>query len=498
MRELKTTSTVSAEYSDVNLLYQNKLIGPSELNKKFTWMYGTAKSSFPLQMLTEGNGAIKSLTPKELDGDTQYTWRTFGRQVRSSRCVGLVNTSLTKPGLGASTFEVIFEDALFHTLYSLYSPDGQSYVRVEGEGVRIGDKRVKYRLQLMTGDRNAYISPDNFLAGKSWSLGGTIIPMSKSDGTTANALVPGMWTNQFSAWRYSFPIAGNIANKSVIYELDMIDENGTKTGTTNMWIPFQMKLWEIERREFIETKLWEDEYNRTPEGIILNIDPETGEYIPQGAGVKSQIKAIGNYTTYGENLTLSFIDKTILSVLGNRNDQVPGELVFHTGKGGARMINNAIRKDAVLNQYFTPLGAEVIKSGNGGLSYGAYFTQYKTIDGWIVTLKTSDYFDQSTKARQDIDNGRTFEGLPYYSYNIVSLDHSMRDDGERNIQLVCEKGREYQANVYKGMSALPGSWGSIPGNLISTKKDIASYEVLGTSGVAMTNPTTSFWLEFVR
>jgi len=496
MREIKTTSTISAEFSDVNLLYQNKLIGPSELSKSFTWMYGKAKSSFPLQMLTEGNGATKSLKPKELDGDTQYNWKTFGRPVRTSRCIGLVNTALTKPGLGASTFEVIFEDALFHNLYSLYSPDGQSYVRVEGEGVRLADKRVKYRLQLMTGDRNAYIAADNFLAGKAWSIGGTIIPMSKSDGTTANALTPGMWTNQFSAYRYSFPISGNIANKATIYELDQIDENGTKVGTTNMWIPFQMKLWEIEKREYIETKLWEDEYNRTPEGLILNIDPETGEYLPQGAGVRSQIKAVGNYSTYGDNLTVSFIDKTILSVLGNRNDQIPGEIVWHTGKGGARMINKALLTDAKYNQYFTPLGAEAIKA----LPSGAYFTQYKTIDGWIVTIKVSDYFDQSVRARQDIENGRTFEGLPFYSYNIVSLDHSMRDDGERNIQFVCEKGREMLSNVYKGMSPIPSSWMPLPTgpSILSTKKDVSSYEVLGTSGIAMTNPTTSFWLEFVK
>ena len=495
MRELRTTNTLPTEFGSAELLYQNKLIAPSELNKSFTWLYGRDKSSFPLLTLTEGNGATKSIKPKEMN-DTQYTWKTFGRPIRTSRVIGLVNTLNVTPGKGPVTFEVYFEDNLFHNHYGLYTPDGQCTARVQGEGVLVGVKKYKYRIQLMTGDKTAYIALDNFLAGKAWTYGPTSIPLSKSDGTTSNTTVPGLWTNQFGAWRYSYPIAGNIANKAVIYEFDATDQNGNSAGKTNLWLPFQMKMWEIERRELIETDLWESEYNRTAEGVILNTDDETGEVVPKGAGVKSQIKAIGNWSTYG-NLSLAILDKTVLSVLGNRQDKVAGEVVLYTGKGGLRMINKAIMNDAKANQFFTPLGAETI-SGGDYLSYGKYFNQYKTIDGWILTIKTTDYFDHSLIAQMQIANGQVFEGLPYYSYNLVSLDHSMSDDGERNIQFVCEKGREYIANVYKGMAPLPGAWGSVPDNLISTKKDVASYEVMGTLGIGITNPTTSFWLEFQR
>lgn len=496
MRELRTTETVPVEDGSVQLLYQNKLIAPAELNKSFTWLYGKSTSSFPLLTLTEGNGASKSIKPKELN-DTQYTWKTFGRQITTSKVVGLVN-ALTKPGLGATTFEVTFEDAIFHAYYALYSPDGAFTLRVQSEGIKMGAKRVKYRVQLMTGDLTAYVTLDNFLPGKSWSYGPTSIPLSKSDGTSANTLTPGLWTNQFGAWRYSYPIEGNIANKQVIYEFDAFDENGKSMGKTNMWLPFQMKLWEIERRELIETDLWESEYNRTTDGRILNIDEETGEVVPIGAGVKNQLKSIGNYTTYGA-LTLSIIDQTILSVLGNRTDKTPGEIVWYTGKGGMREINKAIVNDAKLNSYFTPLGTEMISGKDGYLSYGKYFNQYKTIDGWVVTFKQADYLDNGIKARQQRMNGMLHNGLPYCSYDIFSLDHSMGTDGERNIQFVCEKGREVITNVYKGMSTLPGVWGLVPStgtSILSTKKDVASYEMMGTLGIAITNPTTSFYLGF--
>ena len=78
------------------------------------------------------------------------------------------------------------------------------------------------------------------------------------------------------------------------------------------------------------------------------------------------------------------------------------------------------------------------------------------------------------------------------------LDMSTNDDGERNIQMVCEDGREVITGIYKGPTNLPGAWGAVPeGKLLSTKKDEASYEVITSQGINMKNYTTSYWLQFV-
>ena len=60
--------------------------------------------------------------------------------------------------------------------------------------------------------------------------------------------------------------------------------------------------------------------------------------------------------------------------------------------------------------------------------------------------------------------------------------------------MVAAKGREYQTGVYKGMSPLPAVWGPVPEGIVSTRKDIATYEVITSKGIVFTNPTTSFWL----
>jgi hypothetical protein len=88
-----------------------------------------------------------------------------------------------------------------------------------------------------------------------------------------------------------------------------------------------------------------------------------------------------------------------------------------------------------------------------------------------------------------------YKGLPLSSYTGVFLDHSKTSSGERNIQIVYEEGREHQVGVYKGMTPLPQEWGLVNDVRIATKVDEASYEVISSQGINISNPTTSFWLD---
>ena len=73
----------------------------------------------------------------------------------------------------------------------------------------------------------------------------------------------------------------------------------------------------------------------------------------------------------------------------------------------------------------------------------------------LLLLSNSKLFDQGSYAEMDRINGRMYKNLPYESYNMIILDQSMGDDGERNIQLVGEEGREVVTGIYKGISDLP-------------------------------------------
>lgn len=487
MRELQSTLYSSETYSDENMLMNFKLLDPVTIKKNLTYLWGKDSQRFPLLSLTEGNGSIKSLKPQKLN-DTQYTWDVMGRMKHTSKVVGLFNASITEAGLNYQEFQVIFEDNWMIKDYGVFAPDGTWQGRIQGEPEQIGENRFKYTLVGQSADKNMFCPLANFDTGKAWVMSAPTIAASKSDGNRSNTMAPGKMTNQFGFHRFSKNIAGNIANKVTPIQFEL--EGG---GTTNMWMPFEMKQFEMDKRQFLEEDLWTSEYNRDDKGVIHLKDPVTGEPIPRGAGVKQIVKSVGNYDTFS-NLTLQKVDNIMNAIFDNRVDATPTEIVLYTGKGGRRMWHRAIEQDALAKQFFTPLGEHVI-SGGDSLSYGKYFDQYKTIDGRLVTVKESNLFDHGLIAEMQKANGEMYMGLPVNSYTMVFLDHSRTDDGNRNIELVAEEGRESLIGVYKGMSPIPGAWGSF-NNQISTRVDVASYENISSQGVNMTNPTTSFWLDF--
>jgi len=496
MREIKTVQYNSEEYTDQNVLYKNRLIDPVTLSNGLTYLYGKDSDMLTLMSLTEGQKGFTSIVPK-LVNDSQYVWNVMGRMKHTSKVVGLANASNTKPGLGGSVFEVDFEDDWFKRFYTITSPDKEFTCRIQGNPTQLASNKFRVRLILLTGNSSSYVTLDNFNGGKAWVMGAPLIAASKSDGTTSNSMSPGKWTNQFGLYRFGKQIAGNIANKVVNIELDTVTESGEK-GTMSAWMPFEMKLFEIDRRILLEEELWNSRYNRDANGVIFNKDEQTGEPLPRGAGIKDILYTTGQFETYGK-LTLSKIDSIINKIYSNRVDDTPMELVLVGGKGAAREFNNAVKEAARGNSYYEKLGIEEITSGKDGfLSYGKYFNQYKTIDGHIITFKPSRLFDVGLYAELDRANGNMYQGLPHSSYDLFLLDFSITNGGERNIQLVAEKGREIITGIYKGMSPLPGAWGALASDkLISTKIDEASYEVIVSQGINMSNYMTSYWLKFV-
>ena len=487
MRELQSQMYSSETYSDENMLLNFKLLDPVDLKRNLTYLWGKDSQRFPLLALTEGQGSIKSIAPMRLN-DTQYTWDVMGRMKHTSKVIGLEpSTNNEEPGLNHQEFNVIFEDNWLIKDYGVLSPDGEWQGRIQGEPVKLSEKRYLYRFVGQSPDPATYCDPANFTEGLFWVMTAPTIAASKSDGNRSNTMAPGKMTNQFGFHRFSKNIAGNLANKVTPIRFD--NEGG---GTSDLWMPFEMKLFEMDKRFYLEEDLWYSEYNRDDKGVIHLRDPRTGEPIPRGAGVRQLIKAVGNYDTYS-NLTLTKVDGLINASFDNRVDDTPTEIVMYTGKGGRRMWHRAMENDALAKQFVTPLGEHMITGGDY-LTYGKYFDQYRTIDGKLITVKEANIFDHGLRAEMQRANGDMYMGLPRNSYTMVFLDHSRTSDGGRNIELVAEQGREVVVGVYKGMSPIPGSWGAY-NNLISTKDDVASYEVITSQGVNIINSTTNFWLE---
>ena len=493
MREIGSVQYDSSIYNDENTLLNFKLMNAPSLNQAFTYLWGRDSDKFPLLTMTEGQ--MSNISKRAISGaDTQYKWKIMGREKLTSSVRRLITAADTNGLVGANGAAIVLEmdDNWFPYQYGALAPNGKDLVRIQSEGKATGRGTFLYTWVSQTGRG---IAATNFVAGTYWALAAPVIPASKSDGTRDNKSSFNEATNQFGFHRFSQNIAGNISNKVLDVQFDVVDENG-KITTTNKWIPYQMKKWEIQRKQLLEEDLWRSQYNRDANGVIILKDPSNDEPIPRGAGVLEQIDAAGNSFSY-PNFTRNLLDLIHDHVNSNRIGDSIGEKVLYCGKGFSREFSKALERDAKFNNYFQTLGDKVIADGTDGyLSYGRYFNQYKLQDGTIFTIKQVNMFDEGSLAEMQKKNGDLIDGLPRDSYTAVCLDHSKISDNDlgdtRNIQLVYEEGREFQMGIYKGMSPLPAEWGASAGNIISDTKDIASYEVICSQGINMLNPTTSF------
>lgn len=483
MKEIKGVAFDSGEYSDTNFLYSNKLVDTPTISANLTYLYGRDEQMFPLTYMTEGQGLFSSAKPLKLN-DSQYTWDVMGRMKWTSPVKKLNNSALTKPGLGHQPFQVVMADNWFIGKYGAVSPDHKHQVRIEGEPQRMGVNEFLYTFRIVGSDASEFVGLENFTEGAFWSMAAPAAPLSKSDGNRSNRMVPGKLTNQFGLYRYSDQIAGNIANKVTNIEFD----------GGRLWMPEQMRQFEINRRIMNENEAWYSEYNRDEYGRITTIDEETGEEVPKAAGMKQIVQEAGNYNTY-TNLSLDLIDSIINRLFVNRIDGGKDNIIMYTGQGGVREFNKAMMDTSLGKGYFERLGQAEIKEISGGLQYGNYFTAYRDINDRIITVAHNKFFDFGPRADQDRANGRMVNQLPLESYNMVFLDHGVNDNGDRNIIQVKEQGREYIVGVYEGMSPLPAVWKAATSIHKGTRKDIATYEVMETNSYCMLNDTTSFWLE---
>ena len=487
LREVKRGTYDDRGYSNEETIANLAITKAAEINNVLTYTYGYDDDRFPLTFLTEGQGSIGTV-----DIDTvQWTWKTMGR-TKFNDYVLWFNTANTTPGKGGAQFEVEFATHWFIEQYGLIAPDGMTQVRIMkdlGPGAHGG---YLYRLQITSPNPNAFVDPDLLAAGKYWTLSAPTIPESYSKGNRSNVMGPGKMTSQLEFHRYSKEIAGNLSNVIVTYEFRT--KNG---GTTNLWINEEMRQHDLQIRVMDEERLWFAEYNRLEDGTIPLIDPDNGNPIPHTAGMQ-QICRESNYDTYGERLTLNKFNRTIGDVLDKSTDTGSMEVVLGCGKGFVEDFDLMIREDAKSEGFLTPLGDKMIEETEGGLSYGKYFRQYKTVDGHTITLKTLSFLTKGSLADSDRANGNIHPrtGLPMCSHQAFMLDMSTYE-GVRNIRKVRQKGQIYHQGVLKGLTPIPASWGAVPSNSISTTVDKSSYEIKNSYGLQVNNATKMMQLKCV-
>lgn len=469
-----------------NSLSQMRLTKPDQINPVITHLMGKDEDAFPLTFLTEGQaGGNRKIEIQ----DIEYEWNVMGRLKKSDSVLSTEYSSGDEIGKGGVPFRITFKSNWIKGQHTIHSPEG-SQARVHGKP-RPVNGGYEYTLQLIYSNATEAVSYAEVLPGVRWSMvGGASVSEAYSSGNESNKQAPAKLKNQISIIRKSFEIGGNVSNRTVEFQFNI------KGKTTSYWMPFEEYQHEIQFKTACEEHLWWSKYNRDSQGRITTIDPDTQLPIPIGAGVDDQIP---NRDTYGI-LTASKIRSTVSDVMYGATDKnTPGkggmEIILYTGIGGMEEFDRAIKEDANGLSGWTLLSGNVADkfvrgSGTHNLSYGAYFNQYVHINGHIITVKHLPLLDYGGRAENA--NLHPVSGKPLTSYEMYFVDQSTYD-GERNVQMVSQKGRSMIRGIEQGMAIYKGesfdSYMSYKGNAtnlnLATDQDKTSIHFMKTLGICI-------------
>ena len=111
-------------------------------------------------------------------------------------------------------------------------------------------------------------------------------------------------------------------------------------------------------------------------------------------------------------------------------------------------------------------------------------------------MKHLAWCDKGTIAENDRLNGNIHPrtGKPMSSHQAFLIDMSTYN-GVRNVRKVRQKGQIYLVGVEKGLTPIPASWGTVPGNSLSTEVDHSKYHVKNSYGLQVNNNTKMMQLQ---
>jgi len=457
-------------------LAKMRLTKADTLNPTITHLMGRESDKYPMTFLTEGQkGGFRRIDIENIE----YDWPAMGKLKKSDAVVSHEYADTDNIGRAGAPVYVVFKSNWLKQQHMIMSPSGTIARLASGKPQKVSNG-YRYTLQLVYRDADDTIPFEDLATNTRWTMtGGAPVSESYSSGNESNKQAPGKLKGQISILRKSYEFGGNISNRTVEFQFNI------KGNKTRYWMPWEEYQHEQEFKEACEEHIWWATYNRDKFGNITTIDEETGFPIPIGAGIADQIPNINSYGF----LTTRKLTNTIGDLLYGATDTEKMDVVLFTGKGGMREFSEALMRDANGNGSGWVLqGAAADKfvtgaAGSNKLSYGAYFNQFKHIDGHTITVKHLPLLDNGSRAENSPPHPVT--GWPLCSYEMYFIDMSSYD-GIRNVQMISQKGRSLVRGIEQGMTLIKGSsYGDYNGNALqlATDQDKTAVHFLKTLGI---------------
>lgn len=474
-------------FSSRTLLANARLTSPQFINSAITYAYGSGgkygSMNFPMLYNLDGMGRKKAISSLDL----AYYAQMYGKP-KTTDTISHKIPNQGKAGQNGSFVKLAFKFKFFMRNQFITAGSLQKSVTLQiyGDPVNEAGKWV-YTAKIVGRNMLSYV-PDEFLSvGAVWAAGVVKVGQERSRGTDhRQPQTPFRLRNQLSLIRRSYNLAGNIANKKIVFDMTV---DGKRM---QFWTDWEMYVNDLLFKQEKNEDLIFSTYNADKNGVVHNIDSDTQEVVTSGMGMWEQIPNTLEYNMLTETKIDDFISVMFYNNHMSGNNQ-SGDYVIVGGSGLLSEIDKAMKRSS---SGFLTLTDKFIRGKDSmNLQFGAYFTEYLHPTGRVIKFVHDPAFDFGARAkaapRHPIHTNRSI--LSYcgmaLDFSLVDVTNNGKGAQESNIVLTYEEGREYSEWYVLGGAQMPNMNMDMYKSR-ATDIDASGVHMMCTQGVHLNYPNT--------
>lgn len=438
-----------------------------------------------LSFLTEGLGEIYDIKAKTDNfiglNDRKYQWNIRGHQVPkvkfATRVTGGAISAASTIGGNQTDFIVAFGSSYYNPNDIIKLQNGdllfvKSGPRFMGAGV------FEYTVTVNTNDTSKTINTNYLQPGLTSGLNGNAYPELSTKGYISTSMAEERHINYLNKVRYDWSWSADAAATKFLIQ-DTVNFQGQSKKFNYITDQLLMNAMEIYHHNK-EMALIYGRSTMTVDGRCLVQDTITGQDIVQGDGLIAQM-ADSCKQTYTD-MNIGLVEDILTDMCLRMPKRTGNTILLTTGAMGYKkwgQIMRAEHKGAWANP-----ADNYVQTKNGKIMLGAEYNAFQ-FQGNKIIVAVNNVFDHPANVSDEDSDGRYLESSKYLFIDMSSYD------GVNNLQMIAKDGRSFVVGELDGIG---GQDGKTSGK-VSTTLDGSMKMIIGTMGMVMHNPYSSYLLE---
>lgn len=473
-----------------NVLNSRAMATVPELSKLYAKAPNMAAKSirlFPqnaLSLFTEGLGEIYDINAKSDNfmgiNDWAYKWKLRGHQVPKVKFVTRVTGSGIGSGddLGANGQAfIIATDSAYYNPRDIIKLENGSMLYVLSEPMFMSQGVFEQLVKVNTNNPSETVSGAYLQPGKTSGLSGKAYPELSDKGYMNAAMAAEEHINYLTKVRYDYSWSADAAATKFLIE-DSVQMNGKSVKqnyiTDKLWLDALEQYYFNKEMELIYGKTTMDARGR------CFLQDEKGQDIIKGSGLIEQIHDSSKQTY--TKLSIDLFEDILTDMALRMPKRTGNTILLTTGLQGYKEIGRVLRDEHKNSWGYA--ADQYIRTKNGKIQIGAEYNSF-TFQGNTIYVNVNNVFDHPANVSPLDSEGRFLE-----SSKMLFIDASSYD-GVKNIQMIAKNGRSFITGDLDGVG---GQDGKTSGK-VATTLDGSSKIVIGTMGLILHNPYSSYLLE---